>query len=99
MPHTMVIAASPTDLERLDALIEEQRITETRWQDAAEQDTDVLQLRRPELRAARSHIRTERDRLREDGTHRVSRHRALAPVPRAELDHRGPLRDWGPPPR
>ncbi|MFD8952467.1 hypothetical protein ACFV0B_26830 [Streptomyces xanthophaeus] len=96
MPHTMVTAVSPTDLERLDALVEEQRIAETRWQAGAEQDADVLRLRGPELRAARAYIRAERDRLRENGTHRVSRHRALAPALHAELDRRGLLRDWDP---
>ncbi|MFF3015354.1 hypothetical protein [Streptomyces sp. NPDC057939] len=96
MPHTMVTAVSPTDLERLDTLIEEQRTAETRWQAKAEQDTDVLRLRGPELRAARAWIRAERDRLRENGTHRVSRHHALAPALHTQLDHRGLLRDWDP---
>lgn len=96
MPHTMVTAVSPTDLERLDALIEEQQRTETRWQARTERNADVLQLRGPELRAARAHIRAERNRLRENGTHRVSRLHALAPALRAELDHRGLLQDWNP---
>ncbi|MFE2275547.1 hypothetical protein ACFXB4_40815 [Streptomyces lavendulae] len=96
MPHTMVIAVPPDELARLDALVQEQQTAETRWQASAEQDADVLRLRGPELRAARAAIRAERDRLRENGTHRVSRLRALAPALRAELDHRGLLRDWDP---
>ncbi|MFE2250016.1 hypothetical protein [Streptomyces lavendulae] len=96
MPHTMVIAVPPDELTRLDALVQEQQTAETRWQASAEQDAGVLRLRGPELRAARARIRAERDRLRENGTHRVSRLRALAPALRAELDHRGLLRDWDP---
>ncbi|WP_331738947.1 hypothetical protein [Streptomyces sp. NBC_01276] len=96
MPHTMVIAVPPDELMRLDALVQEQQTAETRWQASAEEDADVLRLRGPELRAARARIRAERDRLRKNGTHRVSRLRALAPALRAELDHRGLLQDWDP---
>ncbi|MGW1643086.1 hypothetical protein [Streptomyces lavendulae] len=96
MPHTMVTAVPPDELARLDALVQEQQTAETRWQARAEQDAGVLRLRGPELRAARARIRAERDRLRENGTHRVSRLRALAPALHAELDHRGLLQDWDP---
>ncbi|MFD6879694.1 MULTISPECIES: hypothetical protein [unclassified Streptomyces] len=96
MPHTMVIAVPPDELTRLDALVQEQQTAETRWQAGAERDADVLKLRGPELRAARARIRAERDRLRANGTHLVSRLRALAPALRAELDHRGLLQEWDP---
>ncbi|MFD0270863.1 hypothetical protein ACFVGY_30510 [Streptomyces sp. NPDC127106] len=96
MPHTMVIAVPPDELAQLDALVQEQQTAETRWQAGAEQDADMLRLRGPELRAARARIRAERDLLRENGTHRVSRLRALGPALRAELDQRGLLREWDP---
>ncbi|MER5764597.1 hypothetical protein [Streptomyces sp. NPDC002082] len=88
----MVVAVSPADLDRLDALVQEQQSAETRWQAGAEQDANLLALRGPELRAARVRIRAERDRLRENGRHRVSRLHAL----RTELEHRGLLREWDP---
>ncbi|MFD3875188.1 hypothetical protein [Streptomyces sp. NPDC058623] len=94
MPHTMVIAVPPDQLTQLDALVQEQQTAETRWRAGAEQDAAVLRLRGPELRAARARIRTERDRLRESGTHRVSRLLALAPALRVELNHPGLLREW-----
>ncbi|MFJ4320861.1 hypothetical protein ACIP46_37115 [Streptomyces lavendulae] len=96
MPHTMVVAVPLTDLERLDTLVEAQQRDEIRWQAGAEQAADVLHLRGPELRAARARIRAERDRLRNNGTHRVSRVRALAPALTAELDRHGFLRPWEP---
>ncbi|MFJ4781665.1 hypothetical protein [Streptomyces sp. NPDC088762] len=96
MAHTMVVAVSPTDLDRLDALVQEQQAAETRWQARAEQDANLLGLRGPELRAARTRIRAERDRLRENGRHRISRLLALAPALRTELEHRGLLREWDP---
>ncbi|MFF4104377.1 hypothetical protein [Streptomyces sp. NPDC001903] len=96
MGHTMVIAVPPADLDRLDAYVDAQKTAETRWQAAAEQQAGLLDLRGPALRAARARIRGERDRLRETGTHRVTRWRALAPLLRAELDARGLLRDWEP---
>lgn len=69
---------TPADLDRLDALVQEQQSSETRWQAGAEQDANLLALRGPELRAARTRIRAERNRLRENGRHRVSRLHALA---------------------
>ncbi|MDD9383077.1 hypothetical protein M8Z33_41825 [Streptomyces sp. ZAF1911] len=96
MAHLMVVAVSPADLDRLDALVQEQQTAETRWQAGAEQDANLLALRGPALRAARTRIRAERDRLRENGRHRVSRLHALAPALRTELEHRGLLRDWDP---
>ncbi|MFF4013416.1 hypothetical protein [Streptomyces sp. NPDC001717] len=96
MGHTMVIAVPPADLARLDALVDAQKTAETRWQASAEQQASMLDLRGPALRAARTRIRSERDRLRETGTHRVTRWRALAPALRAELDARGLLREWEP---
>ncbi|MFF2580048.1 hypothetical protein [Streptomyces goshikiensis] len=98
MGHTMVIAVPPADLDRLDALVTAQQTAETRWQASAEQQAGLLDLRGPALRAARARIRGERARLRESGTHRVTRWRALAPVLRAELDARGLLREWEPVP-
>ncbi|WP_331739971.1 hypothetical protein OG590_39490 (plasmid) [Streptomyces goshikiensis] len=96
MGHTMVIAVPPADLDRLDAIVNAQQTAETRWQAAAEQQVGLLDLRGPALRAARARIRGERDRLREAGTHRVTRWRALAPALHAELDTRGLLREWEP---
>ncbi|MFD7084931.1 hypothetical protein [Streptomyces sp. NPDC059918] len=96
MGHTMVIAVRPEDLNRLDALVTAQQGAEIRWQAAAEQQAGMLDLRGPALRAARARIRGERDRLRENGTHQVTRWRALAPALRAELDTRGLLREWEP---
>ncbi|MFI1152544.1 hypothetical protein [Streptomyces sp. NPDC020817] len=96
MGHTMVIAVPPTDLDRLDAHVDAHKTAETRWQATAEQQAGLLDLRGPALRAARARIRGERDRLREAGTHRVTRWRALAPALRAELDARGLLRAWEP---
>ncbi|MFB7058973.1 hypothetical protein ACFCXT_38350 [Streptomyces vinaceus] len=96
MGHTMVIAVPPADLDRLDALVDPHKTAETRWQAAAEQQAGLLDLRGPALRAARARIRGERDRLRESGTHQVTRCRALAPALRAELDARGLLREWEP---
>ncbi|MEV0987799.1 hypothetical protein [Streptomyces sp. NPDC049949] len=96
MGHTMVIAVPPADLARLDAYVDAHKTAETRWQAAAEQQAGLLDLRGPALRAARTRIRGERDRLREAGKHRVTRWRALAPALRAELDKRALLRDWEP---
>ncbi|MFJ3204752.1 hypothetical protein [Streptomyces sp. NPDC086989] len=48
------------------------------------------------LRQARALIRAERERLREAGTHRVTRWRTLAPVLRTELEEHGLLREWEP---
>ncbi|MCM1976482.1 hypothetical protein [Streptomyces sp. G1] len=96
MAHLMVVAVSPADLDRLDALVQEQQSAETRWQAGAEQDANLLALRGPELRAARVRIRAERDRLRASGRHRVSRLHALAPALRTELEHRGLRREWDP---
>ncbi|MCP3759389.1 hypothetical protein [Streptomyces sp. TBY4] len=96
MAHLMVVAVSPADLDRLDALVQKQQTAETCWQAGAEQDANLLALRGPELRAARVRLRAERDRLRETGRHRVSRLHALAPALRTELEHRGLLREWDP---
>lgn len=96
MAHLMVVAVSPADLDRLDALVQEQQTAETRWQAGAEQDANLLALRGPEFRAARTRIRAERDRLHESGRHRVSRLHALAPALRTELEHRGLRREWDP---
>lgn len=96
MGHTMVIAVLPTDLARLDAYVDAHKTAEARWQASAEQQAGLLNLRGPALRATRARIRGERDRLRETGTHQVTRWRALAPQLRAELDARGLLREWEP---
>ncbi|MER7122265.1 hypothetical protein [Streptomyces goshikiensis] len=96
MGHTMVIAVPPADLDRLDALVTAQKTAETRWQAAAEQHAGVLELRGAALREARARIRAERERLRETGTHRVTRARALASALRTELKTRGLLRKWEP---
>ncbi|MFF3863314.1 hypothetical protein [Streptomyces sp. NPDC002209] len=98
MGHTMVIAVPPADLDQLDTLVNAQKTAETRWQAATEQQARLLDLRGPALRAARTRIRGERDRLREAGTHQVTRWRALAPALRAELETRGLLREWEPVP-
>ncbi|MGW2997938.1 hypothetical protein ACWDA9_42045, partial [Streptomyces sp. NPDC001193] len=98
MGHTMVIAVPPADLDRLDALVNAHKTAETRWQATAEQQAGLLDLRGPALREARARIRGERDRLREAGTHQVTRWRALAPALRAELDALGLLREWEPVP-
>ncbi|MFF3216983.1 hypothetical protein ACFYYB_40975 [Streptomyces sp. NPDC002886] len=96
MAHLMVVAVSPADLDHLDALVQKQQSAETRWQAGAEQDANLLALCGPQLRAARTRIRAERDRLRATGRHRVSRLHALTPALRTELEHRGLLRDWDP---
>lgn len=96
MGHTMVVAVHPDQLSLLDALVAEQQSTELRWQAAAEQRAGLLGLRGPELRAARARIRSDRDRLRQAGTHRVTRWHALAPALRTELELRRLLRDWDP---
>ncbi|MGW3061885.1 hypothetical protein ACWC98_39125 [Streptomyces goshikiensis] len=98
MGHTMVIAVQPADLDRLDAHVDAQKTAETRWQAAADQHAGVLELLGPALREARTRIRAERERLRETGTHRVTRWRALAPALRTELETRGLLREWEPVP-
>ncbi|MCX5192307.1 hypothetical protein OOK31_00095 [Streptomyces sp. NBC_00249] len=98
MGHTMVIAVSPSDLDRLDALVQEHQTAETKWQADAEQTAGVLNLRGPGLRTARARIRAERDRLRESGRHRVTRRRALTPALHTELEQRGLLQQWEPVP-
>ncbi|MFJ9344814.1 hypothetical protein ACIRP0_36870 [Streptomyces sp. NPDC101733] len=54
MGHTMVIAAAPANLERLDALVTAHQATETRRQAAAERDARVLDLRGAALRERRT---------------------------------------------
>lgn len=92
----MVVAVEPADLDRLDELVREQRAAESRWQAAAEEG--LAGLRGAALRAARARIRAERNRRREDGRHRVTRWRLLAPALSAELEERGLLREWDPVP-
>ncbi|MEU9235128.1 hypothetical protein [Streptomyces subrutilus] len=98
MGHTRVIAVRPEDLNRLDVLVTAQQAAETRWQAAAEAHAGVLDLRSAALRQARTRIRAERERLREAGTHRVTRWRALAPALRVELQDRRLLQEWEPVP-
>lgn len=75
----MVVAVWPEGLDRLDALVDTHQSAETRWQAAAEQEAGLLNLRGVAWRQAHAELRAERDRLREDGRHRVNRWRALAP--------------------
>ncbi|MFJ3882433.1 hypothetical protein ACIPW5_33940 [Streptomyces sp. NPDC090077] len=107
MPHTMVVAVPPTDLERLDAFVEAQQSAELRWQACAEQPADVLRLNGPELRAvlrgaprraAQARLRAGRQERRESGLHRPTRALVLAPGLRAELEQHGLLREWEPVP-
>ncbi|MER6782967.1 MULTISPECIES: hypothetical protein [unclassified Streptomyces] len=98
LAHTMVIAVRPEGLDRLDVLVTTQQSAEIRRQAAAEAHADLHGLRGAALREARARIRAERERLREAGTHQVTRWRALAPALRTELDERGLLREWEPVP-
>ncbi|QEV49533.1 hypothetical protein CP980_34995 [Streptomyces vinaceus] len=94
----MVVAVAPADLDLLDALVAEQQDAERRWQASAEDAADIPHLRGAALRAARARIRAERDQRRDDGRHRVTRWRALAPALRVELEAAGMLREWEPVP-
>ncbi|MFE9803509.1 hypothetical protein ACFYP6_32430 [Streptomyces goshikiensis] len=98
MGHTVVVAVAPADLDNLDRLVAEQQESESRWQAAAEARADLPGLRGAAFRSARARIRAERNRYREEGRHRVTRWRALAPALGAELEQRGMLREWDPVP-
>ncbi|MGW2672347.1 hypothetical protein ACWC5F_30385 [Streptomyces sp. NPDC001272] len=96
MPHTMVLAVRPADLERLDALVRAHQEAEERWVGAEAARDDLASLRGAQRRAVQARIRAGRLERRESGVHRPTRALALAPALREELEHRGLLREWVP---